>query len=119
MAKFHINATGEPGPCTATVRGCPYGGEDKHFATEEAAYDAIDARENRVRYFEQDWYRNNSALSTGSDLTASLDTWMSSEVENSDLNEQEESDLAQRLVESGPEGDWEEVTDTYLRDARG
>lgn len=37
MAKFHINPnTGEPGLCKATI-SCPFGGEDNHFDSPEAA----------------------------------------------------------------------------------
>jgi hypothetical protein len=42
-AKFHINAKGEPRPCTATVRACRYGSED-HFDSKETAVRAAEAR---------------------------------------------------------------------------
>ena len=37
--KFHIGATGNPAPCTATVRACPVGGAEVHFASAEEAAD--------------------------------------------------------------------------------
>lgn len=36
MAKFHVGANG-PAPCTATVRACPVGSEDEHYATQAQA----------------------------------------------------------------------------------
>lgn len=42
-AKFHINAKGEPRPCTATVRACRYGSED-HFDSKETAVKASEER---------------------------------------------------------------------------
>jgi hypothetical protein len=35
--KFHINTKGEPGRCHAQHGGCPFGGEDEHYATKEGA----------------------------------------------------------------------------------
>lgn len=43
MAKFHINAKGEPRSCTATVRACRYGSED-HFDSKETAVRASEER---------------------------------------------------------------------------
>lgn len=41
---FHLNpATGEPGPCQASKRSCPYGGSDGHFPTVKAAREAYEA----------------------------------------------------------------------------
>lgn len=37
MAKFHINNSGEAGACSATKGNCPFGGEDDHFTSAEAA----------------------------------------------------------------------------------
>lgn len=42
-AKFHINAKGIAGPCTATVRACRYGSED-HFDSKETAVKAAEER---------------------------------------------------------------------------
>lgn len=40
---FHVNpATGQPGPCHATV-SCPFGGEDQHKESPEAAREAYEA----------------------------------------------------------------------------
>lgn len=41
--KFHINAKGAAGPCTATVRACRYGSED-HFENKEKAVKAAEER---------------------------------------------------------------------------
>jgi len=41
MDKFHINKKGEPGVCKATSGSCPFGGEDKHYASEYEAYAVI------------------------------------------------------------------------------
>jgi hypothetical protein len=37
MTKYHINDKGNPCPCTATVRQCPYGGPEDHFTSERDA----------------------------------------------------------------------------------
>lgn len=42
MAKFHINPKGEAGECKAKGGTCPFGGEDKHHSTPEAARDAFE-----------------------------------------------------------------------------
>lgn len=35
---YHVNPkTGEPGPCSATMARCPYGGADRHYTSEYAA----------------------------------------------------------------------------------
>lgn len=44
MAKFHVNDSGEAGPCGAKPggRGCPFGGEAQHYATPEIARQAFE-----------------------------------------------------------------------------
>lgn len=37
MKKYHINGDGEAGTCTATKGSCPFGGEDDHFTSVDAA----------------------------------------------------------------------------------
>lgn len=37
MSKFHINKHGVPAPCRAQKGRCPYGGNESHFDTIEAA----------------------------------------------------------------------------------
>ena len=44
MAKFHINGKGEPGPCSAQADGCPFGGEESHYSSPEAAREAYEAK---------------------------------------------------------------------------
>lgn len=41
MDKFHINAEGNPGKCTAKVK-CPFGGDDVHYFSKEAAQKAFE-----------------------------------------------------------------------------
>ena len=46
MAKFHINSkTGEPGACQATQGKCPFGWEDNHYTSKQAARDAFEGLE--------------------------------------------------------------------------
>lgn len=42
MSKFHINKHGVPAPCKATKGNCPYGGEELHFESQEAAQEYAD-----------------------------------------------------------------------------
>lgn len=44
MAKFHINAAGEAGSCSATKGNCPFGGEADHFTSPEAAREAFESK---------------------------------------------------------------------------
>lgn len=37
MAKYHINAKGEPGKCRAWLGNCPFGGDSEHHETAEGA----------------------------------------------------------------------------------
>lgn len=40
---YHVNpATGEPGKCRATKKPCPYGGDDVHYTSKEAARQAFE-----------------------------------------------------------------------------
>lgn len=41
MDKFHINAEGNPGKCSAKVK-CPFGGDDAHYFSKEAAQKAFE-----------------------------------------------------------------------------
>lgn len=45
MAKYHINAKGDAGKCSAVER-CPFGGEDAHFSTAEAAREHYEAQQS-------------------------------------------------------------------------
>jgi hypothetical protein len=42
MAKFHINLKGDAGECKAKSGTCPFGAEDKHFGSPEAARTAFE-----------------------------------------------------------------------------
>jgi hypothetical protein len=44
MAKFHINAKGEAGKCSATQGGCPFGDESQHYTSPEAAREGYEKR---------------------------------------------------------------------------
>lgn len=37
MKKYHVNSKGEAGACSATKGRCPFGGENEHFTSAEAA----------------------------------------------------------------------------------
>lgn len=37
MERWHIKPNGEPGLCSAEIRGCPYGGPEAHYTSKEAA----------------------------------------------------------------------------------
>ncbi len=43
--KFHINEAGEPGACSAKKR-CPFGGEDEHYTSPEAARKAYEQQQS-------------------------------------------------------------------------
>lgn len=43
MSKFHVNAEGNPGKCSAAI-SCPFGGESEHYATQDAAREAYEAK---------------------------------------------------------------------------
>jgi len=47
MAKFHINGKGEPGQCRAE-KSCPFGGEDAHFTSAEAARASYEKQQSGV-----------------------------------------------------------------------
>jgi hypothetical protein len=42
MAQFHVNSKGEAGKCAATQGKCPFGGEDEHYTSLEAARDSFE-----------------------------------------------------------------------------
>lgn len=53
MAKYHVNSAGEAGTCRATKGGCPFGGEDEHYSSPEAARAAFEEsmeNETTTRY---------------------------------------------------------------------
>lgn len=43
MSKFHVNAEGNPGKCSAEI-SCPFGGESEHYATQDAAREAYEKK---------------------------------------------------------------------------
>ncbi len=42
MAKFHVNGRGETGTCAANEGKCPFGGDEHHYPTREAAHKAFE-----------------------------------------------------------------------------
>lgn len=42
--KYHVNAKGEPGRCSANAGKCPFGGEDRHHESAQEARSAYEAR---------------------------------------------------------------------------
>lgn len=44
MAKYHINAHGNPNPCSAQSGNCPFGGDENHFSTPEEARSVYERR---------------------------------------------------------------------------
>lgn len=44
MAKFHINGAGEAGACRAEKGGCPFGGDENHYSSAEAARTAYEEK---------------------------------------------------------------------------
>ena len=44
MGKFHITADGTPGPCKASKRACPLGGDNEHFSSLKEAQDYVDKK---------------------------------------------------------------------------
>lgn len=43
MAKFHLNSNGDAGICKASQGNCPFGGDEDHFTSPEAARSAFEA----------------------------------------------------------------------------
>lgn len=43
MAKFHLNGNGDPGLCKASQGNCPFGGDEEHYTSPEAARTAFEA----------------------------------------------------------------------------
>ena len=44
MAKFHINDSGDAGLCRATKGGCPFGGDDAHYASLDKAREVYEEK---------------------------------------------------------------------------
>ncbi len=45
MAKFHVSTDGNPRVCTASKGNCPFGGDENHYTSKEAARAAFEASE--------------------------------------------------------------------------
>lgn len=43
MAKFHVNGKGEAGKCSAVKGNCPFGSDDEHYTSAEAARAAFES----------------------------------------------------------------------------
>jgi len=46
MAKFHLNGNGDPGLCKASQGNCPFGSDEEHFTSPEAARKAFEATQS-------------------------------------------------------------------------
>jgi hypothetical protein len=46
MAKYHLNKNGDTGLCSAAKGNCPFGGDEDHFTSPEAARSAFEASQN-------------------------------------------------------------------------
>lgn len=46
MAKFHLNGNGDPGLCKASQGNCPFGGDEEHYTSPEAARSAFEGSQN-------------------------------------------------------------------------
>lgn len=65
--RYHINpATGEPGRCSAKNGGCPFGGENEHYTSPEAAREAFEAS-NSDSTFSMSLKDMNSLAKTAND----------------------------------------------------
>lgn len=53
MTKYHIGKGGIPRICKATVRPCPYGGDEAHFTTIDAAQRAADNLNTQLQQLNQ------------------------------------------------------------------
>lgn len=53
MTKYHIGKGGIPRICKAVVRPCPYGGDEAHFSTIEAAQSAADNLNTQLQQLNQ------------------------------------------------------------------
>ena len=53
MPKYHIGKGGIPRICKAVVRPCPYGGDEAHFTTIDAAQRAADNLNTQLQQLNQ------------------------------------------------------------------
>ena len=53
MARYHVNDQGEPGPCRAKTRPCPFGSEEEHYASPELAREAFEDEMRREELFQK------------------------------------------------------------------
>lgn len=42
MARFHVNSSGDAGPCRAVKGGCPFGDDEAHYASLDSARDGYE-----------------------------------------------------------------------------
>lgn len=80
MAKFHINPKGEAGECKAKGGTCPFGGEDKHHSSPEAAREAFEKNMGKEYTLATYIYRKVSDK-TSDDLSSPVKQQMLRDVE--------------------------------------
>lgn len=75
MAKFHVNENGDAGPCGAKRGKCPFGGEDEHYSSAEAAREAYEKRQSgeaeefsRVDKLVQDYGKNSNVFKSWGEI---------------------------------------------------
>jgi len=54
---YHVNEEGNPGRCSAKSGNCPFGGEDSHFTSAEAARHSYEENQSKKEQAVQSWKR--------------------------------------------------------------
>jgi hypothetical protein len=94
--RYHINPkTGEPGKCSAKNGGCPFGGENEHYTSPEAAREAFEA-DNSASTFTMSVKDMNALAKTTDDhsviaglIAKGTDRTLSNLAKNPNLTDQE------------------------------
>jgi hypothetical protein len=86
MAKYHINAKGEPGVCRATKGNCPLGGDTDHYSSPEAARSAYE--KNQAPLFTEPATAKKNPISLETEST--METVPSEKIKKGDIYRGEE-----------------------------
>jgi len=54
---YHVNEEGNPGKCSAKSGNCPFGGEDSHFTSPEAARHSYEEKQSKKEDAVKSWKR--------------------------------------------------------------
>lgn len=54
---YHVNEEGNPGKCSAKSGNCPFGGEDSHFTSPEAARHSYEEKQSKKEQAVNSWKR--------------------------------------------------------------